>query len=216
MNDSKLENEKSKKDMVAFSKPYLVLYNSVQTAGWSYILFQTLKFLIENRSISGLWGVIGSSLLTFQTLAVLEVVHCILGLVKASALVTSIQVASRVIQAWGIMNPIENVHNSPTLALAIIAWSISEITRYSFYCCNLLGLPSKTLTWCRYSFFVALYPAGVFSEVSNIFLALDTIKRKQLFSLTLPNPMNISFSFYYANILILLSYIPCSSIFKSA
>ncbi|XP_054724785.1 very-long-chain (3R)-3-hydroxyacyl-CoA dehydratase 1-like [Uloborus diversus] len=175
---------------------------------WSYILFQTVKFLLKYKSVVGLWKICGTSLLIFQSLAMLEVLHCILGLVPSNPVVTFVQVASRVMQVWGIMLPIEKVQTSPTFAITMIAWGLTEVVRYSFYCTNLLGKPPKFITWCRYSLFYVLYPAGVVGEVGNTLLALDIIKKTQMFSLLLPNPLNISFSYYYANILMMLTYIP--------
>lgn len=194
--------------MAAVSKSYLVLYNTVQTGGWSYILFQALKYIVKYKTLTGLWKICGPSLIIFQTLAALEVIHCILRLVPSNPVVTFVQVASRIFQVWGIMIPIEQVQNSHTLTVTIIAWSITEVVRYSYYLAQLMGKPSKFHMWCRYSLFYGLYPAGVYGELSNIFLGLDFIKQTQLFSIMLPNPVNISFSFYYANILLMLSYIP--------
>lgn len=31
----------------------------------------------------------------------------------------------------------------------ILAWSITECIRYSFYACNLIGIEPKILTWLR-------------------------------------------------------------------
>ena len=54
---------------------------------------------------------------------------------------------------------------NPAFASMIIAWSFSEIIRYSFYTFNLLGLqPPQWLVWIRYSAFYVLYPIGAGSE----------------------------------------------------
>lgn len=196
------------RDMAVLSKSYLVFYNSVQTAGWSYILFQTVQYLLKHKSAVGLWKTQGIPIVVFQTLAAFEVLHSILRIVHANPALTFFQVASRIIHLWGIVLPVEKIHNSPTLALTILAWSITEIVRYSYYCSQLLGKPSKFHTWCRYSLFFLLYPAGVTGEVSSMLLSLDTIKKKQFYSILLPNPLNISLSHYYIAILILLAYIP--------
>ncbi|GBM20804.1 Very-long-chain (3R)-3-hydroxyacyl-CoA dehydratase 1 [Araneus ventricosus] len=194
--------------MAAFSKAYLVLYNSVQTSGWSYILFKTLKFLLVKQTVSGLWNECSTSVTIFQSLAALEVLHCIVGFVPSSAVVTFMQVFSRVFMVWGIISPIATVHNCPTLPLTLIAWGITEVVRYSYYCANLLGTPPKPLTWCRYSLFMALYPAGITGELGNMLYALNTIKKTQMFSVALPNPYNISFSYYYFCLVLMASYAP--------
>jgi len=195
-------------DMAALSKSYLILYNSAQTLGWSYILFQTLKYIAKYKTLIGLWKICGTWTIIFQTLAVLEVIHCILRIVPSNPVVTFVQVASRVLQVWGIIMPIEKVQNSPTLGITLLAWSITEVVRYSYYCAQLMGKPSKFHTWCRYSLFFMLYPAGIVGELGNTLYGLDFIKKTQLYSIVLPNRFNISFSYYYANILMILSYIP--------
>jgi very-long-chain (3R)-3-hydroxyacyl-CoA dehydratase len=83
------------------SKSYLVLYNSMQVAGWAYLLALTLPHLrsslIDGKKDSGqLYRDVGPALRLFQTAAVLEVLHAIVGLVRSSAAITAFQVASRV------------------------------------------------------------------------------------------------------------------------
>ncbi|XP_055943976.1 very-long-chain (3R)-3-hydroxyacyl-CoA dehydratase 1-like [Argiope bruennichi] len=209
MNNEKVsKGTADNRGMAALSKSYLVLYNSVQTAGWSYILFKTLKFLLVNQAVSGLWDDCSKSVTIFQSLAALEVLHCIVGIVPSSAFVTFLQVFSRVFMVWGIVRPIETVQNCPTLPLTLIAWGITEVVRYSYYCANLLGTPPKPLTWCRYTLFMGLYPAGVSGEVGNMLYALNTIKKAHMFSVALPNRYNISFSYYYFCLVLMASYAP--------
>jgi len=210
MNNGKVigESNKAKKDMAALSKTYLILYNGIQTAGWGYILFQTLRLLLVRKDISDLWALCGTSLVIFQSLAFAEVFHCIFGLVPSSALITFVQVFSRVFQVLGILLPVKEAQNTPALAITLLAWGITETIRYSYYGLNLVGSVPKFITWCRYTFFIGLYPAGVVGETGNVYYALNTIKSKRLFSLALPNRLNISFNFYYATILLMLTYIP--------
>ncbi|KAH0827841.1 protein-tyrosine phosphatase-like protein [Lanmaoa asiatica] len=59
----------------------------------------------------------------------------------------------------------------------VLAWSLTEVPRYSYYALGLLGLHSPPwLTWLRYSTFYILYPLGAGSEV---LLALSTISEWQ-------------------------------------
>lgn len=209
MNDrEKVTSGSRKTGMAAFSKLYLIAYNGVQTVGWSYILFKALKFLAIKQSGAGLWTECCTSVTIFQSLAILEVLNCILGLVPSSAFITFFQVASRVFMVWAIVNPVERTQNSFYLPLMLTAWGVTEVVRYSYYFTNLVGRPPKFLTWCRYSLFLGLYPLGVTGEMGTICMALDTIKKKQLFSISLPNQANISFNFYYFCLLVLLSYGP--------
>ena len=42
----------------------------------------------------------------------------------------------------------------------MFAWGVTEVVRYSFYFFKLLGDVPRAVTWCRYTFFIALYPLG--------------------------------------------------------
>ena len=77
------------------SRAYLVAYNSVQTAGWSYLLYQTVSHLAAGKSIYSLYEVTSRTLQVFQTAALLEILHAVLGLVRSSVQVTAQQVWSR-------------------------------------------------------------------------------------------------------------------------
>ena len=46
----------------------------------------------------------------------------------------------------------------------VFAWSLTEVIRYSFYACSLLGKEPYTLLWLRYTTFFVLYPIGAGSE----------------------------------------------------
>ena len=77
------------------SRAYLVAYNSVQTAGWSYLLYQTVSHLAAGKSIYSLYEVTSRTLQVFQTAALLEILHAVLDLVRSSVQVTAQQVWSR-------------------------------------------------------------------------------------------------------------------------
>lgn len=196
------------KKMAVLSKTYLAAYNGVQAVGWGYILIQSVSHLLLNKSPVGLWNSHGTSLLIFQSLAALEVLHCFVGLVPSNYIVTGMQVFSRLFQAWAILFSVKEIQNAPTVPVVLLAWGLTETVRYSYYFANLISESPRFLTWCRYSLFLGLYPMGVFGEVGNIILALGPIKQRQIYSLLLPNRVNFSFSFYYANIFLVLSYIP--------
>lgn len=56
----------------------------------------------------------------------------------------------------------------------LLAWSITEIIRYSYFMLNLIGSVPGYLTWLRYNSFYVLYPVGVTSEMLLIFYASNT------------------------------------------
>ena len=137
-----------------------------------------------------------------QSLAALEVVHAALGLVRSPVGTTAAQVASRLYTVWGVVEAVPSVrtcckdphtascpdhdylrrhrdrkltgqtHNSPLFATMLLAWSLTEVIRYSFYFFSLLNISIPILNWLRYTTFYALYPLGASSEA---FIAFSTL-----------------------------------------
>eukprot|EP01099_Mayorella_cantabrigiensis_P004864 TRINITY_DN3739_c0_g1_i1.p1 TRINITY_DN3739_c0_g1~~TRINITY_DN3739_c0_g1_i1.p1 ORF type:complete len:109 (-),score=28.54 TRINITY_DN3739_c0_g1_i1:161-487(-) len=60
----------------------------------------------------------------------------------------------------------------------------------------------------RYTMFIVLYPTGTISEMGLLWNSLDYISEKQLFSVSLPNQANISFSFYWFVLVNLVIWFP--------
>lgn len=190
------------------SKAYLLAYNGFQFAGWSYLLFQVAKHFASGKDISTLWEVTRPIVMIIQNSAVLEVVHVLLGLVKSNALVTAMQVASRVMVVCGVLSVTPTAPLSPGLPLLLVAWSIAEIIRYLFYALNLISAVPYSLVWSRYTFFYALYPLGVTGELLCFYAAQAYVRKTKLFSMEMPNALNFTFSYHYILLGIMASYIP--------
>eukprot|EP00913_Durusdinium_trenchii_P020344 g19112.t1 len=62
--------------------------------------------------------------------------------------------------------------------LFYVAWSITEVVRYSYYALNTAGVQLSPLTWLRYSTFLLLYPAGVTGELGTVYTALPELVSK--------------------------------------
>lgn len=107
-----------------------------------------------------------NALFIWQGMALLEIVHAVVGVVKTGVLTSVLQVFSRVIYVYCLAYVVPDV----ILPLGIFwtlcfAWSLTEVVRYSWYAIKeLTGAAPFPLTWCRYSFFYVLYPLGVYSE----------------------------------------------------
>lgn len=54
----------------------------------------------------------------------------------------------------------------------VVSWSATEVIRYSFYACNLLGYEPYVLLYLRYTTFYILYPLGASSEAFLIYATL--------------------------------------------
>ncbi|CAI6341006.1 unnamed protein product [Periconia digitata] len=99
---------------------------------------------------------------------------CSAGLVRAPMLTTLMQVASRLLLVWGIgYNFPQTTKYSPAYSTMLIAWSVTELIRYSYFVFLLgkSGVP-KLWTWLRYNTFFVLYPLGVASECWLVYSAI--------------------------------------------
>ncbi|MGI4800649.1 MAG: protein tyrosine phosphatase-like domain-containing protein [Janthinobacterium lividum] len=89
------------------------------------------------------------------------------------------QVASRLLLVWGIVNNFPHTTSrSPVYSSMLIAWSVTEITRYSYFAINLsTGFVPAFLTWLRYNTFFVLYPLGISSECWLVYKAIQPAKQ---------------------------------------
>ncbi|XP_053116816.1 very-long-chain (3R)-3-hydroxyacyl-CoA dehydratase 1 isoform X3 [Hemicordylus capensis] len=182
-----------------------------QTGGWPRWLVLAIamaRFYMDKGTHKGLYKSIQKTLKFFQTFALLEIVHCAVGVVHTSVLVTGVQVSSRIFMVWFITHSIKQIQNEDSVVLFLVVWTVTEITRYSFYTFNMLNHLPYFIKWARYNFFIILYPVGVVGELLTIYAALPYAKRSGMFSVRLPNKYNVSFDYYYFLIIVMASYIP--------
>ncbi|OXB65576.1 hypothetical protein ASZ78_015036 [Callipepla squamata] len=100
------------------------------------------------------------------------------------------------------------VQTEDSVLLFVVAWTITEIIRYSFYTFSLLNHLPYLIKWARYTLFIILYPMGVSGELLTIYAALPFVRQSGLYSISLPNKYNFSFDYYTFLILVMISYIP--------
>ncbi|XP_038646236.1 very-long-chain (3R)-3-hydroxyacyl-CoA dehydratase 2 [Scyliorhinus canicula] len=179
---------------------YMVVYNVVMTAGWLVIAVGLIRAGLARGTYHGLYHSIEKPLKFFQTGALLEILHCAVGIVPSSVVLTGFQVMSRVFLTWAVTHSVKQVrgklcvHPNPEIVKG------KRNTRFSSNI--LLSIPS------RYTLFIVLYPMGVTGELLTIYAALPHVRRTGLYSVTLPNKYNISFDYYTVLILVMISYIP--------
>ena len=154
---------------------YLILYNFLQLCGWSCFFFRVTNYLINSKSLQEIYSNSHLILECCQYGAFLEIIHSIIGIVKSSIFATSIQIIGRIIIV--VILQFFQSAVSQGYFLIYFAWSIVEIVRYTYYIMNLLqkdffkfNIP-YILIWCRYSFFVVLYPIGVSGEMITVWNA---------------------------------------------
>jgi very-long-chain (3R)-3-hydroxyacyl-CoA dehydratase len=192
------------------SRTYLMLYNTVMAAGWSVVLVRLVSsLLVDSSDFPAAYAAVAPPLQIFQTGALLEILHSSSGLVRAPVATTAVQVASRLLLLWGVVEPIVGVRSYPFLATMVGAWSLTEIPRYAYFAyAAAFQAPPYALVWLRYSTFIPLYPIGAGSEWVLLFVALPFIKDRNLFSMAMPNKFNIAFNYYTFCVVALVFYIP--------
>ncbi|XP_072027513.1 very-long-chain (3R)-3-hydroxyacyl-CoA dehydratase 2-like [Amphiura filiformis] len=198
----------SKRQVSGLVTAYLVVYNVILCAGWTAVGVMGVRHYMQAKSFIGMYDAVELPLKLFQTAAMLEVVHCALGLVSSSVVLTAFQVASRVFLVWAITHSVREVQNDASVTLYITAWTLTEIIRYAFYTFGLLNRLPYVLTWCRYTLFIFLYPLGVCGELLTVYAAIPYVKNSGLYSISLPNDLNVSFDYYYILFIIMLLYVP--------
>ncbi|KAF5024008.1 hypothetical protein F66182_3954 [Fusarium sp. NRRL 66182] len=164
--------KRSPKQASTLNKAYLILYNFISAVQWSVVLGRTV-ILLATHGPEYVYPGTGQYTKWTQTLAGLEVLHSLLGIVRAPLTTTVMQVASRFILVWGVVDVFPFLALSPFYSSMLIAWSTTEIIRYSFFALSLSGFQPSFLTWLRYNTFFVLYPVGILSECALMWLATD-------------------------------------------
>ena len=86
---------------------------------------------------------------------------------------TLMQVFSRYAIVWGVTGPFPGVaREGPAYAAMLVAWSATEVIRYSYFALTLSGVFPAALHWLRYHAFFVLYPLGINSEAWLIWRAV--------------------------------------------
>lgn len=172
---------------------YLLFYNLAQFCGWTAVFFTSRLDL----------------LLFFQTVQLLEVLHCMVGFVKSSAGQTFIQILSRLLVVWVALKPFHETRETIGYDMILWAWPIAETTRYLYYAFNLMKLNLYIITWARYTFFIVLYPMGASGELLILTKLMQVLKNSGKYNFSLPNPLNISLHADMIILVIMLVYAPC-------
>ncbi|KAK9821505.1 hypothetical protein WJX74_004530 [Apatococcus lobatus] len=208
--------------MASLRSTYLYLYNSILCSGWCYILYQATVTWLSGWSPAATWEVVEIPLKIFQTAALLEVAHSLLGVVRAPLLTSVMQVASRLWLLWGIVDAApaaaltryERGLSIGTFSLPVgfhtmlMAWGLSEVIRYSFFSVKEWRTPYYWLTWLRFTGFLILYPVGVASEMAMVRLAYPAINDQRIFCFDMPNRVNFGLDYPFCCIVLTCLYLP--------
>ncbi|CAH9073037.1 unnamed protein product [Cuscuta europaea] len=180
---------------------YLFLYNSVQAIGWAVSLWRISISFASKKSVNGAYASAGELICFLQSLAFLEVLHGALGIVPSGVLLPLMQWGGRIHFLLALVRSINEVQELPAVFITFLAWSLSEVIRYSHYALNCISTPPYWVTFIRYTAFIVLYPIGIApGEMWLMYQALPVIKEKKLYTDRLP------FSYYNFVVVLLLLY----------
>ncbi|KIW33485.1 uncharacterized protein PV07_00331 [Cladophialophora immunda] len=187
-----MENQTPRRASASATQIYLLAYNAICLGLWSVITLRAV-FLIPTLFALGKPQGLLDALFPFlkwtQTIALLEILHAAVGLVRASPITTAMQVASRILLVWVVLDMFPEIvsttnsfgksvpgSTSGPIAFAgiLMAWGTTEVIRYGFFVWKAAiseRVPAG-LTWLRYNTFFVLYPIGISSECLLMYLAL--------------------------------------------
>ncbi|RDL39673.1 uncharacterized protein BP5553_04013 [Venustampulla echinocandica] len=148
-------------------KQYLILYNFTSALLWLVVLGRVV-LLVPLVGFGRTYKGVGQFAKWTQTMALLEVVHAATGLVRAPISTTGMQVASRILLTWGVVNSFPSLAKSAVYSCMLVAWSVTEVIRYSYFTITLSGYAPKFITWLRYNTFYVLYPMGI--SIDTVYL----------------------------------------------
>lgn len=191
-----------------FVKSYLFLYNFAQVLGWSYLLYLIGKYYTSTSKDDTLWDTVKITVIIFQNAAVLEIFHAALKFVQSNVMITTFQVFSRVMAVCGVLIPFQSSQECFGLPLLLVAWTITEIIRYSYYAINIIGSVPYFIIWSRYTLFIVLYPIGVTGELLALYAAQDVVSRSKQWTVEMPNNLNFTFGYRYFLLFVMFMYIP--------
>jgi len=159
---------------------YLSVYNFVQWIAWVCVWCMTLRSFAIHASVFEVYADVGWLVAACQRLAVLELVHCAVGLAGGSPMAAFVQLAGRNACFFLV---VRHDHEAQKLVFPLfLVWATIEIIRYPFYVVvTLAGKAPNWLTRLRYNAFIPLYPAGMLCEMRCYFVALPAIRLRRLF-----------------------------------
>ncbi|GAP86539.1 putative 3-hydroxy acyl- dehydratase [Rosellinia necatrix] len=158
---------------------YLILYNAASAILWLTVLGR----IVGVNAIRGpqfAYPTVGEFCKWTQTLAGMEVLHSLFGIVRAPLFTTLMQVFSRYAIVWGVTGLFPQLGASPAYGSMLLAWSVTEVIRYSYFALTLSGWRPAALHWLRYHAFFVLYPLGISSEAWLIWRAVEPARHAGL------------------------------------
>ncbi|XP_074694159.1 very-long-chain (3R)-3-hydroxyacyl-CoA dehydratase 3 isoform X3 [Strix aluco] len=166
INKMKIESRVPKDPFKHLKKGYLIMYNLVQFLGFSWIFVNmTVRlFILGKDSFYDTFHTIADMMYFCQTLALMEIMNSLIGLVRSPLIPAVLQVFGRNFILFVVIGSVEEMQSKPVVFFIFYFWSITELFRYPYYMLSCIGIEWKPLTWLRYTTWIPLYPLGGLAE----------------------------------------------------
>ncbi|GLE01747.1 hypothetical protein PINS_up010585 [Pythium insidiosum] len=196
---------------------YLLLYNAASALAWAHILAATITTIWSahangdvadwGTTAAAVWRAVGDEVRVVQTVAALEIVHAVLGIVRSPVVNAVMQAAARMWLLWAITPHWPASHGQIGCVLMVLSWSLAEVPRYTFYAFNVIGRVPSSIVYLRYTLFLVLYPAGFTGEVMTMLSTLPAMKASGL-AIRLPSPFTVDIPYYVMAFALAVLYAP--------
>ncbi|SPO01730.1 related to protein tyrosine phosphatase-like protein (putative anti-phosphatase); pepino protein; pasticcino protein pas2 [Cephalotrichum gorgonifer] len=161
---------------------YLFIYNVASSVAWATILSRTIIYAARD-GFEGVYPAVGEFVRTTQAFACLELLHAATRLVRAPLFTTFIQLLARLFIVWVVTYAFPHLAKSPAYTVMLLAWSFTEVIRYSYFGAAAGGSPPNVLIWLRYTTFFVLYPVGMATETWLVYSAVGPATAGLLYSI---------------------------------
>ncbi|WAQ97824.1 HACD3-like protein, partial [Mya arenaria] len=180
-----------------FKGTYLFTYNLLQFIGFLYITTVLSYNLIKHGSgiKEQAFDLVGSQMIFCQSVAVLEIIHPLFGLVKTGALAPFMQVGGRGFILFMLIVQDVRLQVAPVVWYLFMTWATVELVRYPFYMLSSIGKEVLVISWVRYTAWIPLYPLGILFEATVVIMSIPLFEESGVFSMQLPNSANLAFYF---------------------
>ena len=151
-------------------------YNVVQTAAWGYcavLLDNGIRWGVFDAGVlaSRTWPAVGAAVVFAQSIALIEPVLCLAGVIKSNVFTVCMQLLVRNIVLLLAVNRHAELQEHVAVFLFAFAWILSEVIRFPWLTCKVLGTPPPLLSLLRYSLPLVLYPLGGIGEAWTMWRA---------------------------------------------
>ncbi|UJR37889.1 hypothetical protein I4U23_030579 [Adineta vaga] len=174
---------------------WLLFYNLFQFMAYFWVFTRLTMYFITHGHLKNGYRVVENPIKICQALAILEIIHPLIGFTKGDWLTPLFQFLFRNLILFIVINFNRQIQTLPIVPYLLFVWSFVELFRYPYYGIRLLNIDNRIITWFRYTLWIILYPLGAFIEGLIIYKSLNHYHSTRYFSMALPNKLNFAFNF---------------------